>query len=259
MIDTSIQKKIGLLSSVEAGKQFGYTNDYVARLAREKKVQASRVGRQWFVEVTSFEEFVEKAEEAKKEHAEKVRLERKKERVVLENSTYKAPRTIDVYPVVSPRAVVLAKSGIFLCVSLTLGSFLFLGITNLPDQNFSSASTLGALQGFANTVFSFGLEGNARSFVAGKLSAGIGNVDQNVISSVNTQKNDVLAAVPTNQDALVVVPSGESLSNAEIRNSFSDEVTVARDADGQSGVITPHFKNASNTPYRYVLVPIHSP
>lgn len=46
---------------------------------------------------------------------------------------------------------------------------------------------------------------------------------------------------------------------ASIKNTFSDEVSVVPDADEQSGVIVPHFKEVDGDTYTYVLIPINSP
>ncbi len=42
----------------EAGRIFGYTADYVTRLAREGKVAAQRIGKQWLVNADSLATFV---------------------------------------------------------------------------------------------------------------------------------------------------------------------------------------------------------
>ncbi|MFQ5662088.1 MAG: hypothetical protein ACE5F2_02450, partial [Candidatus Paceibacteria bacterium] len=47
------------ISSKTAGKISGYTNDYVARLARQGKVSGRIVGRTWYVEEESLNDFVE--------------------------------------------------------------------------------------------------------------------------------------------------------------------------------------------------------
>ena len=47
------------LSSTHAGKISGYTNDYVARLARQKKVAGKKVGRTWYVEESSLKSFIQ--------------------------------------------------------------------------------------------------------------------------------------------------------------------------------------------------------
>ncbi|MEK7613539.1 MAG: hypothetical protein AAB439_01520, partial [Patescibacteria group bacterium] len=48
------------LSSKEAAESFGYSSDYISKLAREAKVVAHRVGKLWFVEEDSLNLFVQK-------------------------------------------------------------------------------------------------------------------------------------------------------------------------------------------------------
>lgn len=63
-----------------------------------------------------------------------------------------------------------------------------------------------------------------------------------------------------NGQGLVVVPDSGNLSQDEvksrIRNMFSDDVTVSFDASGQSGVITPIFRQATGNDYIFVLTPV---
>ncbi|MDP6249789.1 MAG: hypothetical protein QGH26_03075, partial [Candidatus Pacebacteria bacterium] len=54
-------------SSGYAGKISGYTNDYVARLARQGKVSGRMVGRTWYVEEKSLNDFVEQNKLQKKQ------------------------------------------------------------------------------------------------------------------------------------------------------------------------------------------------
>ena len=46
----------------EAAKLVLYSRDYVARLAREQKIVAMQVERQWFVDTVSLKNFAETAE-----------------------------------------------------------------------------------------------------------------------------------------------------------------------------------------------------
>lgn len=68
------------LASAELGKRFGYTSDYVSRLAREGLVQGVQIKRQWFVEPASFTHFVEKRNQEKQQRAQALRLQRLVER-----------------------------------------------------------------------------------------------------------------------------------------------------------------------------------
>lgn len=48
----------GTISSTQAGRDFGITNDYVTLLCRRGKIKGFLVGRQWFVEKKSLESFL---------------------------------------------------------------------------------------------------------------------------------------------------------------------------------------------------------
>ncbi len=64
---------------------------------------------------------------------------------------------------------------------------------------------------------------------------------------------------PQLRDGLVVFPSGENVSKETaikmVKDSFSDEVIVRPDEDGDSGIIQPVFKKGKGGEYIYVMVP----
>lgn len=218
------------ISAIAAGKQFGYTNDYITRLAREKKILARQVGRQWYVDTTSLENFVAHTEASKKAYAEKIRLERKQERVEI---------PVRPMPHLHHRATTLAKAGFVLSAGFVIGAFFFTeSDLFMPEGNLSGASVVTALKTLASHLIP-------------------GGNGAQVLSAVPGETPRTTHAPDT--EALVVVPPGTHTSNAEIAQSFSDQVTVTKDRDGESGVITPSFKNATATPYRFVLVPMHPP
>ncbi len=66
-MNPTIRKIFGkeLLSSTEAAKYFGITNDYVTVLCRSKKVKGVFVGRLWFVDQKSLESFLSEARTAR--------------------------------------------------------------------------------------------------------------------------------------------------------------------------------------------------
>lgn len=68
------------LPSTELAKRFSYTSDYISKLAREEKVLATRVGRQWFIEPESLHIYVQQLEIEKKINQEKLSRQRKIER-----------------------------------------------------------------------------------------------------------------------------------------------------------------------------------
>jgi hypothetical protein len=50
------------LSAREIARKHGYVRDYVARLCREGKVSGHRLGRNWYVHVESFADFIQRTE-----------------------------------------------------------------------------------------------------------------------------------------------------------------------------------------------------
>ncbi|MDQ5958181.1 MAG: hypothetical protein QG665_532 [Patescibacteria group bacterium] len=60
------------------------------------------------------------------------------------------------------------------------------------------------------------------------------------------------------ENGVVVVPAGSSSANVknQLQNMFSDPVTVRFDVDGQSGIITPQFKDRTGDNYVFLLTPV---
>ncbi len=231
------------ISSVDAGRQFGYTNDYVSRLAREKKVLASRVGRQWYVDVESLQSFIKKTEEAKKENSERLREERKKERVLLADGG-----TVELLTLAPSRAATLAKTGAVLCASVMMGGLIFVGAENISAGKSWSAAVFPALRQIALRVYGLGENPESLRAQSSGAAAYMG------ASTVAEKKAP--------QEGIVVLPNEEgigAMSDSEIRDSFSDEVGITRDEDNQSGIITPVFKDREAEGYRFLLVPVRTP
>lgn len=252
MSNASIIPNQKRISAAEAGRQFGYTNDYVTRLAREKKVNATRVGKQWYVDAASLESFVTKSELVKKEYADRLRAERKKERVQLAQGAGGA--RVAVVPLRGSRAGALAKAGMVVCVGVMAGGLIFVGGLRATEGTLQQAGVLGAIKAFALRLYGFGEAPVA--LVSAPLASGVRESDvQQKVSNVGTV---AMRGGGAGGDALVVVPPSDTRSSVAIANSFADEVRVVRDADGKSGVITPIFKSGSSTQYRYLMVPMGS-
>ncbi len=71
---------VSYLPLKEAAALVSYTRDYVARLAREGKIVATRVGRQWLVDPVSLQLFAEQAELEADIRREQLRQLRQRER-----------------------------------------------------------------------------------------------------------------------------------------------------------------------------------
>ncbi|MCA9365888.1 hypothetical protein KC723_03250, partial [Candidatus Kaiserbacteria bacterium] len=73
-----------LIAVKEAAQAVGYSRDYITRLAREQKIIAAQISRQWFVNLGSLQSFVELVEIEKMARKNQLRAERQIERSLFE-------------------------------------------------------------------------------------------------------------------------------------------------------------------------------
>ena len=250
------------LSAKEAGRLSGYTSDYVARLARQGKISATRVGTQWFVQPESLDKFLKSAELAKSDRKNKLRVERLVERGVTaavsvnntnsESSQIHEVRASDAAHKQSfelPHAAhAHAKSFVAVVCGLLL-AFSYTATQFLDTTDYQEAALVeGRLlaYGLYNIVAS-------QQLATQLLSA----ITVNDISVVPAAEGEQVVVLSAQHSGIVVLPSGVATSTIEqVKASFSDEVVVDLDAGGVSGVVTPQFSDGPGDQYRFVLVPV---
>lgn len=87
--------------------RFKYTPDYIAKLAREEKILATQVGRQWFVEPGSLETFLHQAQVEKEIRAEELRKRRKVEHALHQQKQVSAQTVGSPLEAVAQTAIVV--------------------------------------------------------------------------------------------------------------------------------------------------------
>ena len=123
-----------------AGRSVGYTSDYITKLAREEKLDAKRIGRQWFVSLDSLQKFVEESRQAQECRKAELSKERKAEQqVALAKPMPRAlvPRNL--------RTLALVQTAFVLCFGVLLGT----GGYVLKDEVASASHNSIALQELA--------------------------------------------------------------------------------------------------------------
>ena len=122
---------------------------------------------------------------------------------------------------------------------------------------------------FAHSLSS-AVSNNWHDFLAGKTPEPVAtttvtstaptDLNAQIKAEVDRALADKLASLSSGggqSSGLVVVPAGQASATPEvIAKSFSDQVQVQPDASGQSGVITPIFRNTTGQPYLYIMTPI---
>jgi hypothetical protein len=173
-------------------------------------------------------------------------------------------------------------------LAIALGAFIFLnaafaGINLLAPQ----MTTVPIVRGIESTLDFFVKDSNTLAtnneintenissiyggikgvwnFIFGPLETRINHFAVRYMNSLGfAQKTNgeqvVTSKTPINQ-GLVVLPDDKDhqAKVASIKKTFSDEVQIKEDADSQSGVIIPKFREADGEGYTYVLIPIDSP
>ena len=125
----------------EAAAQISYTRDYVARLAREGKIVATQVGRQWFVDMTSLQNFSEASQA--QEAARKLELRRERKRELFAKEEFLQLEERLQRRSSTHRASALAMTGSVVSLGLVLGvGFYTAWLYGVPQSLSTDVSTL---------------------------------------------------------------------------------------------------------------------
>ena len=241
-----------------AARAVGYTSDYVGRLAREKKIAATRVGRQWFIDLESLKKFIANSDKKKSERREKLRSVRKVEHRVHQNKTSKAHHLAHVQyeneikkgvasAVVATMAVVMSGIGI--------GVFATYGV-HTPAVVTDQVRKHADLEALAVAVYTGFSPASNQSVAASPVARGVAveAVPQDSAEQVVTDSETYQA-----ENTGLIVMDGDISDEtiAAVRDSFSDEVAVEIDESApDTGLITPVFKERSGDTYRFLMVPV---
>ena len=264
----------------EAGRMFGYTADYVTRLAREGKVAAQRLGKQWLVNADSLASFVASSSKNKELRSDRIRRERQLERVQFQKKVIRAKA------LPSPYVPVFVSDSIELRVQALLMSFFalfaggFLGIflyTTPLERTADAVVALGAIDSavvlesatdaaehvaaVATTIDSFFSHTHdaLRSLAIGVyMFAHMSSRESASLTYEGTPAVDLRGGAAPVSEGMVVLPGDASRAEIEsVKTSFSDEVVVTPEGDGGTGMVQPVFRSRAGDQYRYVLVPIY--
>ncbi len=135
----------------EVCRSVSYSKDYIAKLAREKKIDAKLVNRQWYVDVDSLKNFAFLAECEQKIRSRRLSAERKREQQI-KKAVEKISKTTDEKVLILPRKVNQRLAGV-VAASLALG---FLINTTFLSNDFNinnSHSLTSNLQYAVNKIF----------------------------------------------------------------------------------------------------------
>jgi hypothetical protein len=223
----------------DAARVTSYSPDYVTRLAREGKVVAVHVGRQWFVDIESLQAYAESVALEQVVRKRQLSEERKRERQLREVvELQRARRTLSTRGV-EARAILVAM--FVLVCGLSAGAV---------AQKFS-AVTLPTIQDSLAVTFS----ATQSASVAGTANQTSPNVDGAAVAPAPTPTPATRKVMALGQieAGVLLLPQ----ATTTINELFSDMVTVETLPDGTQVVrrVDANGQPVGN-PVPYVVVPI---
>lgn len=237
----------------DAAKQFSYSKDYVARLAREKKIVATQIGRQWFIDTVSLKNFAEVADLERELRKKYLSEERKAEQHVKEKVSVLASEEHRKAKVRTARHNAQVLAGAVLSLGLVVGSTLYV-------QLMLSATTAPP----ANALLSIGAQNsvqapndNSLPFVNEQPLAVSGEIMTKPIFS-KTEEQRTLDN--KNVAGIFLLSSDGATTTAEsIAAQFADPVSV-HFTDVHTGVVIYQLPDGTTSEYPFLLVPeVNSP
>lgn len=215
-------------------KAFGYSSDYVGKLAREEKILGTLVGRQWFVEHESLKIFALKVAVEKNIHKAELALERRRER-----SEHTALEDNAMGIQLSPLQT-LAKTLVLVLCGLCVGG---LGLISVHEgiglSEIAQSAKQNAIQ--VSAVVS-------PVFFAKQVTQSAGVLFASLHQSKNVQPSTYVSV----GNLFTVLPVFPTRTPFISLHTFSDEVRVAVDGNGQT-FIEPVFKKSEVRQTRFML------
>ena len=222
-----------------AGKQFGYSKDYLLLLIKNGKIEGKKVGNKWHVNLISAEAFFATAEKERIQKRKQMSIERKLELRERDTSKDRAQRR-----------TALLETLVILIIGLSMGATGYLG---------TSSQTGSAVE--SKTSFFENLAVSLYRFVSGDEETVIvktGNTESDMSLSV-TDEREKNTGTTKPQPSLVVAPIENFSATAVdfVRDSFSDEVDVTVDPENSdTGIVIPKFRDTEGEAYRFLMVPV---
>ncbi|MCA9355080.1 hypothetical protein KC865_00825 [Candidatus Kaiserbacteria bacterium] len=220
----------------EAAASVSYSRDYVTRLARENKIIATNVGRQWFVDLESLKGYIENVSIEQEIRKKQLSFDRIKEREIREATIKQHTLHLGKVKMLNVKAVLVAS--FVLSLGLFSGFVAHLLISSSDSLQAQVVDTKGRIADLSQP-------NNNSNVVAEKVSDGR--------SQVYSPENG-LRIMEDVQNGVLLLPNYGSTT---VEDLFSDAVVV-RDLSDGSQVI--HMINGEGrevgTEIPFVVVPV---
>lgn len=233
---------IQLVPLKEAARRISYSRDYLAKLARDQKIIATQIGRQWFIDMSSLQSFLNSAMMEQEIRKQQLREERKRE--LLAKSELKKV-SIDIEKNINKtRNLSLVVSMIVLSLGLLSGAFIYnVSIINNSLNNNLLIKDISAS--------SFEAKNNELKNIEPQAVAVYSTVTEYPLfvdeSIVREMRN-------SNQGVILFNEGVENGNPTTVENLFSDSTSV-QFTDDNSGYVIYQNQDGSTKEIPFVSVP----
>jgi hypothetical protein len=257
MSSTFVLQDRELKSIRVAAYAVGYSSDYVTKLARDQKIFAVQVGRKWYVDQRSLEEYARTSAIEQKLRQQKLGDERRASLLARGFIDRKNTRK-DLF---TKRGLSRSVFATALVVSLGIG----LGATVATykiDEFLYRSSTLSPLALLGDLTASKIIQ-NAALPLSGPLGEEFNlngkikkenQLTDNVTNSVTFENSVQTKSFADRKEALVLLPK-ENSEKIEVAAFFSDPIDIGYDQEGKRVVSVVHG-SSTNADIPFVVVPV---
>lgn len=219
-----------------------YSRDYVTRLAREKKIVATQVDRQWFIDPVSLKNFYESTRIEEQVRMQRLSEERKRALATKENRSL-SERTISQNLVVADQMAMWQSA-------LVIIAGLLVGVTMFAFHNGGATTYLASLIVPSSSDFTQTANVFNTSVAEPITSAPV------VAPSNNNVANSLYASAPlSGGEGVLILPTGvDTNSSWYLEEVFSDDIEVEM-LDSVRGVVRLK-NNPGAEPLVFLRVPV---
>lgn len=243
---------ISFLSIKEAAALVAYSKDYVSRLAREQKIVATQVGRQWYVDPVSLRSFAEMARLEQEVRKQQLSAERRREQAVKREVVVAKSSTHDRVRKRLSRAKVAASFILFVGLSFGTFGYFYNGSVLVATDFINSDVTAG---------LSFGERSASEKATEEAVSLHVPKAEPVAIYSTVVDRpkfenySEVSSLTASSASGiLLLTEDGREVSEVSVNEIFSDDVEV-RFTGPSGGVVVYEGEAGEMREFPFVSVP----
>lgn len=249
---------VEMTSTRDAARRVGISHDYIARLARQRNVFGTKVGRLWYVDLASLQNYLAAIEMEKRVRSKLLKEERRRD---LEVRQSLVPRETCPQSSLCHTVVVFGQSTSVLALALLLGVVVhtavqYQTVAYVAAAVSQSSSSLTESLTWPITFSSATIAMDSNLNISAAAEEGHGSADSESKDGLDMLETSPLAEVVATGPLVLVGKRSVDDTVSYLQSLFSDPVTVTVAEDGVRGTVLPQsFDGHSGAAVDILLIP----